>query len=57
VLRIVLIILAVTTIGTAIQRIVWVYQHAKGVPLDPPRTARRPADADEDFASGQTDPS
>jgi CDP-diacylglycerol--glycerol-3-phosphate 3-phosphatidyltransferase len=57
VLRIVLIILAVTTIGTAIQRIVWVYQHARGVPLDPPRTNRSRTDPDEEFEAGQADPS
>jgi hypothetical protein len=36
VLRVVLIILAVTTILTSIQRIVWVYRHAAGVPLESP---------------------
>ena len=36
VLKVILIILAVTTILTAVQRIVWVYQHASGVPLDSP---------------------
>jgi CDP-diacylglycerol--glycerol-3-phosphate 3-phosphatidyltransferase len=35
VLDVVIIIVAVLTNLTAIQRIVWVYQHAKGVPLDP----------------------
>jgi hypothetical protein len=34
VLKIVIIILAVMTNLTAFQRIVWVYQHARGVPLD-----------------------
>jgi CDP-diacylglycerol--glycerol-3-phosphate 3-phosphatidyltransferase len=34
VLKWILIILAVTTVFTTIQRIVWVYQHAAGVPLD-----------------------
>ncbi len=34
VLKIILIVLAVTTVGTAIQRIVWVYRHGAGVPLD-----------------------
>jgi CDP-diacylglycerol---glycerol-3-phosphate 3-phosphatidyltransferase len=34
VLRVVLILLAVTTMATAIQRIVWVYRHAAGVPLE-----------------------
>jgi CDP-diacylglycerol--glycerol-3-phosphate 3-phosphatidyltransferase len=29
-----IVILAVLTNLTAIQRIVWVYQHARGVPLD-----------------------
>ena len=36
VLRVVLILLAVTTVITAIQRIVWVYHEAAGVPLDDP---------------------
>jgi CDP-diacylglycerol---glycerol-3-phosphate 3-phosphatidyltransferase len=36
VLKWILIILAVTTVFTTIQRIVWVYQHAAGVPLDQP---------------------
>lgn len=34
VLKGILILLAVTTVFTTIQRIVWVYQHAAGVPLD-----------------------
>lgn len=34
VLKVILVLLAVTTVLTAIQRIVWVYQHAAGVPLD-----------------------
>jgi CDP-diacylglycerol---glycerol-3-phosphate 3-phosphatidyltransferase len=34
VLKVVVIILAVLTNLTAFQRIVWVYQHARGVPLD-----------------------
>jgi CDP-diacylglycerol--glycerol-3-phosphate 3-phosphatidyltransferase len=34
VLDIIIIIVAVLTNLTAIQRIIWVYQHAKGVPLD-----------------------
>jgi CDP-diacylglycerol---glycerol-3-phosphate 3-phosphatidyltransferase len=34
VLKVVIGILAVTTNLTAVQRIVWVYQHARGVPLD-----------------------
>jgi CDP-diacylglycerol---glycerol-3-phosphate 3-phosphatidyltransferase len=34
VLKIVIVILAVLTNLTAFQRIVWVYQHARGVPLD-----------------------
>jgi CDP-diacylglycerol---glycerol-3-phosphate 3-phosphatidyltransferase len=34
VLKVVIGVLAVTTNLTAIQRIVWVYQHARGVPLD-----------------------
>jgi CDP-diacylglycerol---glycerol-3-phosphate 3-phosphatidyltransferase len=36
VLSAVIALLAVTTNVTAIQRIVWVYQHARGVPLDEP---------------------
>lgn len=36
VLKAAIIILAVTTIFTALQRIIWVYQHAAGVPLDEP---------------------
>jgi CDP-diacylglycerol--glycerol-3-phosphate 3-phosphatidyltransferase len=35
VLKGILILLAAATIATAIQRIVWVYHHASGVPLDP----------------------
>jgi CDP-diacylglycerol--glycerol-3-phosphate 3-phosphatidyltransferase len=34
VLKIVIVILAITTNLTAFQRIVWVYQHARGVPLE-----------------------
>jgi CDP-diacylglycerol---glycerol-3-phosphate 3-phosphatidyltransferase len=34
VLKVVIVILAVLTNLTAFQRIVWVYQHARGVPLD-----------------------
>jgi CDP-diacylglycerol---glycerol-3-phosphate 3-phosphatidyltransferase len=34
VLKGVILVLALTTNFTAIQRIVWVYQHARGVPLD-----------------------
>ena len=34
VLDLIIIIVAVLTNLTAIQRIVWVYQHGKGVPLD-----------------------
>jgi hypothetical protein len=34
VLKGVIVILAVLTNLTAFQRIVWVYQHARGVPLD-----------------------
>jgi CDP-diacylglycerol---glycerol-3-phosphate 3-phosphatidyltransferase len=34
VLTLIIVILAVTTVLTAIQRIVWVYRHAAGVPLD-----------------------
>ena len=42
VLKVILIVLAVTTILTAIQRIVWVYQHASGVPLDSSPRSRVP---------------
>lgn len=38
VLKGVIILLAFTTNITAFQRIVWVYQHARGVPLDEPTT-------------------
>lgn len=41
VLQVILVILAVTTVLTAIQRIVWVHRHAAGVPLDEP-TASSP---------------
>jgi CDP-diacylglycerol--glycerol-3-phosphate 3-phosphatidyltransferase len=41
VLKIILIILAVTSNLTAFQRIVWVYQHAAGVPLDPPLSSKK----------------
>ncbi len=42
VLSAIIIILAITTNITAIQRIVWVYRHAAGVPLDePPRAKAR----------------
>ena len=41
VLKIILITLAVATNLTAIQRIVWVYQNAAGVPLDPPLSSRK----------------
>jgi CDP-diacylglycerol--glycerol-3-phosphate 3-phosphatidyltransferase len=37
VLKVILVILAATSIFTALHRIVWVYQRAGGVPLDPPR--------------------
>lgn len=36
VLKIVIVILAILTNLTAFQRIVWVYQHARGVPLEEP---------------------
>jgi phosphatidylglycerophosphate synthase len=36
VLKIVIVVLAVLTNVTAFQRIVWVYRHARGVPLDAP---------------------
>jgi CDP-diacylglycerol---glycerol-3-phosphate 3-phosphatidyltransferase len=39
----VIVILAVMTNVTAIQRIVWVYQHARGVPLDEPSEAVLPS--------------
>lgn len=35
ILEVILVILAVSTILTAIHRIVWVHQHAAGVPLEP----------------------
>jgi CDP-diacylglycerol---glycerol-3-phosphate 3-phosphatidyltransferase len=38
VLKVILVILAITTVLTAIQRIVWVYQNAAGVPLDEAET-------------------
>jgi hypothetical protein len=43
VLRVVLILLAAASVLTAIQRIVWVYHEAAGVPLDEagPRTSPR----------------
>jgi CDP-diacylglycerol--glycerol-3-phosphate 3-phosphatidyltransferase len=34
VLKVVIVVLAVLTNLTAFQRIVWVYKHARGVPLD-----------------------
>jgi CDP-diacylglycerol--glycerol-3-phosphate 3-phosphatidyltransferase len=37
VLKVVIVILAVLTNVTAFQRIIWVYQHARGVPLDDER--------------------
>jgi len=40
VLKGILIVMAVATIITAIQRIVWVYRHASGVPLDPVQPPR-----------------
>jgi CDP-diacylglycerol--glycerol-3-phosphate 3-phosphatidyltransferase len=44
ILKIVIVILAITTNLTAFQRIVWVYQHARGVPLDeaPAKPATEP---------------
>lgn len=39
ILKVILVILAVTSILTAIQRIVWVYRRAAGVPLDEGPTA------------------
>ena len=47
VLRVVLVTLAVTSVLTAIQRIVWVYHEAKGVPLDEPHARTRSAPARE----------
>jgi CDP-diacylglycerol--glycerol-3-phosphate 3-phosphatidyltransferase len=38
VLKVVIGLLAVTTNLTAFQRIIWVHRHARGVPLDEPRT-------------------
>jgi CDP-diacylglycerol---glycerol-3-phosphate 3-phosphatidyltransferase len=43
VLSIIIIIVAVTTNLTAIQRIVWVYRHATGVPLDDGPAGRMPS--------------
>jgi CDP-diacylglycerol--glycerol-3-phosphate 3-phosphatidyltransferase len=42
-LKIVIVLLAVLTNLTAFQRIVWVYQHAAGVPLDEPPARPKPA--------------
>lgn len=39
-LKVVIVVLAVLTNVTAFQRIIWVYQHARGVPLDAPAIAR-----------------
>lgn len=43
VLKVVIVLLAVLTNLTAFQRIVWVYQHGAGVPLDEPPTRPKPA--------------
>jgi len=43
VLSIIIIIVAVTTNLTAVQRIVWVYQHATGVPLEDGPSGRLPS--------------
>lgn len=43
VLKVILVTLAVTTVLTSIQRIVWVYRHAAGVPLDESRPAPPPS--------------
>jgi CDP-diacylglycerol---glycerol-3-phosphate 3-phosphatidyltransferase len=47
ILKIILVILAATSIITAFQRIVWVYRHAAGVPLDedtPPAANLKPTE-------------
>jgi CDP-diacylglycerol---glycerol-3-phosphate 3-phosphatidyltransferase len=44
VLKAVIVILAITTNITAVQRIVWVYQHARGVPLDEATARTEPID-------------
>jgi CDP-diacylglycerol--glycerol-3-phosphate 3-phosphatidyltransferase len=41
VLEVILVILAATSIFTALHRIVWVYHRATGVPLDPPRVSSK----------------
>jgi CDP-diacylglycerol---glycerol-3-phosphate 3-phosphatidyltransferase len=43
VLKGVILVLAITTNFTAFQRIVWVYQHARGVPLDESEPVPEPA--------------
>jgi CDP-diacylglycerol--glycerol-3-phosphate 3-phosphatidyltransferase len=48
VLKVVIVILAITTNLTAFQRIVWVYQHARGVPLDEPPLAGAGSNAGEE---------
>jgi CDP-diacylglycerol--glycerol-3-phosphate 3-phosphatidyltransferase len=57
VLQIVLIILAVTTMGTAIQRMVRVYVETKGEPLEPPKSGPPPAGPGDGFEAGHADPS
>lgn len=47
VLKAVIAVLAVTTNVTAIQRIVWVYQHARGVPLEEPAVSASTLNEDE----------
>ncbi|MEJ2216621.1 MAG: CDP-alcohol phosphatidyltransferase family protein [Gemmatimonadota bacterium] len=42
VLKGVIVVLAVLTNVTAIQRIIWVYRHARGVPLDAPPSEKEP---------------
>jgi len=47
VLKVILVILAGTTVLTALQRIIWVYQHAAGVPLDGAPSSPRARDKTE----------
>ena len=42
-IEIIIVVMAITTNITAIQRIVWVYQHAAGVPLEDPGAAPQPS--------------
>lgn len=47
VLRVVIVAIAVLTNITAVQRIIWVYQHARGVPLEEPAVAASTTSEDE----------